>query len=389
MKKIAFITESVYPYFFGGQEKMIYDYATMLSQHNAVKVVTMKQWDGASTMIKDGVTYAGICPRLAIYKKNGKRNTLSSLWLGIKTFFWVLRSREDILLINVFPYFPLLFARLALFFKTKKPIIIGSWAEYWGKGYWQKYYPYHWWMGVFLERMSYGACDHILAISHFTKEKIAHAFPDGKKDIAILPPAYIDAEAINSVPAQEKKYDMIYYGRIIAHKRVEHIVHIVEQFVSQHISVRALIIGNGPDKERISDMIKTKKLEDHIDLEDFVEDYATLITRIKSSKVMIQPSEREGFGITVAEANTCGLPVFVIAYPDNASAELVKNGVNGYVCADEDDLYQKVRDVLCSADSQEQLTALSGGAVKEAEQYTLQVMQKKITTFFTQEKFIT
>ena len=389
MKKIAFITESVYPYFFGGQEKMIYDYATILAQDHSIKIVTMKQWDGSSTMVKEGVSYVGICARLPIYKKNGKRNSIASLWLGIKTFFWVLCCDEDILFINVFPYFPLIFARMAIFFKKKKPVIIGGWAEYWGKEYWKKYYPCHWWMGVFLERASYAVIDHIVVISQFTRNKIVRAFGTGTKKMTILAPAYIKTNIINSVSVHEKKYDIIYYGRIIAHKHVEHIVNVVEKSLLQGTPLRALIIGDGPDKKHITDMIAIKKIEKNIDLMDFIDDYAELITQIKSAKVMIQPSEREGFGITVVEANACGLPVFVISYPDNASAELVKDGVNGYVCVDEHDLYQKVYDVLCDSNSHERLTTLVRGAITESEPYAFGSMQKKIVAFFTQEKFNT
>ncbi len=387
MKKIAFITESVYPYFYGGQEKMIYDYATIVAQENVVKIITMTQWDGATTMIKDDITYVGICAKLPIYKKNNKRNSMVSLWFGITTFFWVLRCDEDILFINVFPYFPLIFARVAVFFKKKKPVIIGNWAEYWGKDYWKKYYPYYWWLGVFLEKLSYMAVDHILAISYFTQKKIVHAFGSTAKKITILPPTYIDAETINSVPLQEKKYDIIYYGRIIAHKHVEHIVEVVEKSLSLDTPLRALIIGDGPDRGRISDLITIKKLHENIDLIDFVDDYVALITHIKSAKVMIQPSEREGFGITVVEANACGLPVFVIAYPDNASAELVKNDINGFVCTDVHDLSDKVYDVLYGANAQVQLATLVRGALAESELYARGPMQKKISAFFTQEKF--
>lgn len=381
MKRIAFITESVYPYFVGGQEKRIYEYAHALAADNRVKIVSMKQWEGECVMIKDDVEYVGICSRLAIYKKDGKRNVPASVWLGIKTFFWVLRSDEDILDIDIFPYFPLIFARLAVFFKRKKPIIIGYWAEYWGKTYWEKYYPHYWWLGVFLEKISYAACDQIIANSYFTKEKIMHAFVDGTKDVFVLPPTCIDTTMINSVPAQEKKYDIIYYGRIIAHKHVEHIVDAVAQLVSHGTPVRALIVGDGPDKVNIIQRIAEKKMEQYIDLIEFVKKYEDLIATVKSAKVMVQPSEREGFGITVAEANACGLPVFLLNYPDNASVEIVAHEYNGFVCNDVNDLYKKLDSVLKKG-SHFALDNLSINATKVAQEYSMESMKKYIIAYY-------
>ena len=46
---------------------------------------------------------------------------------------------------------------------------------------------------------------------------------------------------------------------------------------------------------------------------------------------LVQPSEREGYGIVVVEAAAHGTPVIVAAGPDNAAVELIDPGVNGFV----------------------------------------------------------
>ena len=46
---------------------------------------------------------------------------------------------------------------------------------------------------------------------------------------------------------------------------------------------------------------------------------------------MVLPSRREGYGMVVIEAAALGTPSVVVADPDNAAADLVIEGENGYV----------------------------------------------------------
>ena len=46
---------------------------------------------------------------------------------------------------------------------------------------------------------------------------------------------------------------------------------------------------------------------------------------------MVLPSRREGYGMVVVEAAALGTPSVVVADPDNAAADLVSEGENGYV----------------------------------------------------------
>jgi glycosyltransferase involved in cell wall biosynthesis len=46
---------------------------------------------------------------------------------------------------------------------------------------------------------------------------------------------------------------------------------------------------------------------------------------------MVLPSRREGYGMIVIEAAALGTPSIVVADPDNAAADLVLDGENGYV----------------------------------------------------------
>ena len=382
MRKIAFITDKIYPYFVGGQEKRIFEYSKILrdSDQFDILVVSMKWWQNSASFVKN-INYIDICPKLQIYKKNGKRNILSSIRFGVSTFFYVLKSDNDILDIEIFPYFPVLFARSAIFFKKKKPVVVGYWAEYWGKEHWREYYKSFWVFGILLEKLSFLACDQIIANSHFTQDKIQEAFGKNKKSIVIIPPVSIDIDEINKVPDNNKEYDIIYYGRIIEHKHVEHVVNVVEKIVNTNHNFKALIIGNGPDEERIKKQIISKSLSKNIIIIDFVREYKNLIKYIKSTKIMIQPSEREGFGITVVEANACGLPVLTINYANNAAKELIEDNVNGFICDNFDDVVIRVQKMVKN-NYQKQLHILSNNSKYISKKYNRGVLEQKIIQYY-------
>jgi len=64
---------------------------------------------------------------------------------------------------------------------------------------------------------------------------------------------------------------------------------------------------------------------------------------MKSSKVFVLPSTREGFGIVALEANACGLPVVTVNHKMNAACDFIANGETGFICAlSEVDIAEKI-----------------------------------------------
>jgi glycosyltransferase involved in cell wall biosynthesis len=53
---------------------------------------------------------------------------------------------------------------------------------------------------------------------------------------------------------------------------------------------------------------------------------------MKSAKVFVFPSAREGFGIAVLEALACGLPVVTTSAPDNLAQHLVARSSRSIIC---------------------------------------------------------
>ena len=135
-------------------------------------------------------------------------------------------------------------------------------------------------------------------------------------------------------------------GRLIQEKHIDLLIEATRLLIPQFPQLKVLIIGNGPEQERIETLVRVHDLGDHIALKSFCEDHTDLIGFFKSSKVFVLPSTREGFGITALEALACGLPVVTIDHPANAVRDLImeKNGFLSTLSAE--DLAGKIFEAL-------------------------------------------
>lgn len=75
-------------------------------------------------------------------------------------------------------------------------------------------------------------------------------------------------------------------------------------------------------RERLTGFAGERGLLDNIRFSGFM-DYDEVIAHIKSSKVFVLPSSREGFGMVVIEAFACGVPVVTVKSQKNAASLLI------------------------------------------------------------------
>jgi L-malate glycosyltransferase len=67
---------------------------------------------------------------------------------------------------------------------------------------------------------------------------------------------------------------------------------------------------------------------------------------MKSSRVFVLPSTREGFGISALEALATGLPIVTVDHPKNASRAFVGDGCGALAALDAHDVAEKIQEVL-------------------------------------------
>ncbi len=152
--------------------------------------------------------------------------------------------------------------------------------------------------------------DYFVANSRYVANRIWKIYR--RQAHVIYPP--VDVERFDVQPNKEDYY--ITVSRLVPYKRVDIIVEAFNLMRNRKL----IVVGNGPDKERI-----TKKAGRNVEVLGYVS-FEKLKHLMERAKGLVFASE-EDFGIVPVEAQACGTPV--IAYGKGGVRESVIEGETG------------------------------------------------------------
>jgi glycosyltransferase involved in cell wall biosynthesis len=138
-------------------------------------------------------------------------------------------------------------------------------------------------------------------------------------------------EIAGVAPAAEE-LDVLYVGRLIDEKRVDLLLDALARLAQSLPGIRCGIVGDGPERIKLERCAAQLGVAGRITFFGVVPD-ATVFALMKAAKVLVQPSEREGFGMTVAEAQACGAVPIVVRGAFTAAPDLIRDGDDGLVVA--------------------------------------------------------
>lgn len=104
---------------------------------------------------------------------------------------------------------------------------------------------------------------------------------------------------------------IVVVGRLVPHKRVEHVLRAAAVLRRRHPGLRISVVGDGWWSGRLRRVAQTLGVEDVVTFRGFV-DEKTKHEILESAWVLALPSLKEGWGIVVMEAATHGVPA--VAY---------------------------------------------------------------------------
>ncbi|MEE1737641.1 glycosyltransferase [Streptomyces sp. BE147] len=114
-------------------------------------------------------------------------------------------------------------------------------------------------------------------------------------------------------------------GRLVPEKRYDVLVQAFAQVVEHHPDWQLRIFGTGPEYGQLRGLVAELDLYNHVFL---MMEEPRLEARWAAAAIAAGTSDRESFGLSLAEAMRCGLPVVSTACP-GGPPEIVRDGING------------------------------------------------------------
>jgi glycosyltransferase involved in cell wall biosynthesis len=324
-RRICFVSDGVYPFNKGGKERRLWEITRRLERDGIdVHIYTMNWWAGEKLLNLDGVWLHAICKRRSLYQGE-RRSIVQALIFGLATLKLIV-FRFDVLDVDHMPYFPIFAARVVCALRRKR--MVATWHEVWGAEYWRSYLGRLAPISALVERLAARAPHAIIAVSRQTSTRLVDEL--GVKAPVRTIELGVDLAAIRTEEKSELQSDVLFAGRLLAHKNVDLLLRAVALMKEDRPLLRCRIVGEGPERSRLESLSIELGLERNVIFHDFFPGSA-IYGIMKSATVFALPSVREGFGVVVLEANSCGLPVVTANHPDNAARHLIIEGQNGFL----------------------------------------------------------
>ncbi|MEI8339499.1 MAG: glycosyltransferase family 4 protein [bacterium] len=176
--------------------------------------------------------------------------------------------------------------------------------------------------------------DKIIVPSEYLK-KIVSNWGIDKNKIKVIYNAFEDKTKLDCIDREILKKDlkiegqiMLSVGRLVPWKGFDTLIIIMKELVKVFPNLKLLIAGDGPDKEKLDELIVENVLADHIKLLGRV-DHSILLKYLRAASVFVLNTSYEGFSHQLLETMAVGTPIVTTDVGGNP--ELIKNGKDGFL----------------------------------------------------------
>ena len=138
---------------------------------------------------------------------------------------------------------------------------------------------------------------------------------------------------------------IIHLGRLRRYKSVDVVVRAIPKIREVFPNVSLQIIGDGPDEDRLRKMVGKLGIEGSVNFMGY-RPREEIVDELYRTHLFLNPSPKEGWGLTVIEANECGVPVVASRRP--GLQDSVRDGETGLLAeyGDPDDFAAKALTLL-------------------------------------------
>ena len=358
--RILLFYDCIYPESVGGVEHRNHELARTLAARG--HRVTLAGFSAGPSQPYDGVEVLPVAPPGRLYVESGKRSTSEALRLA-RAAARIDLSRFDVVEAANIPYahLPVLALRCR---RRGKPLVV-TWHEHWGR-YWARYLGWKWPVYAAVERLTVPLGTRAVAVSRLTAGRVearrgeeVRVIPNG------IPLARIRESSATAEPGSGPP--LVYAGRLLQEKRLDLLLEAIARLAPRRPGPLLAIFGDGPDRERLTALAGRLGLGEAVIFYGYLRTNVEVWQRLGASRIAVQPSSREGFGLFPLEAMAAGLPVVYCESSESALGELVEPGVHGVCTAPDPEALATALDRLLADEAE--VRRLAGNARRHAERF--------------------
>jgi len=165
-----------------------------------------------------------------------------------------------------------------------------------------------------------------------------------EKKLKYIPAFYIDFDIFKPLNLN-KKYDLVFSGRLVKNKGIMLLLSAIKKSKIQNPNIKLIIVGEGPLKPRIEKYIRKNNLRDNIRFSGWLPTTEDVAKIYSQSKIMVMPSFNEGGPRVNLEAMACRVPVVTTRV--GIMLDIIRDGENGlFIDWDAKNIAEKVNLLL-------------------------------------------
>lgn len=200
--------------------------------------------------------------------------------------------------------------------------------------------------------------------------------------INLIPAIYLDLDIFKPMNL-EKKYDLIFVGRLEKNKGIDLLLKAVKLLITDYrLPVKCLIVGEGKLRKRWELEIRDCKLQDNVFFYGWARDSKEIAILLNQSKILVMTSYNEGGPRVVLESIACEVPI--LATPVGIVADIIKDGQFGRIINwDAEDIAKKTNTLLEDESEYQKYSQTDAGIINQFEKKSAiknyaEVLQKLI-----------
>ncbi len=196
------------------------------------------------------------------------------------------------------------------------------------------------WLNLVIERRIIEASDRVITVSEFSKRQLVEALQIRGDHVETVPNGVDEKFAPQAKDADLTRRHglgagpvVLFLGGLKPRKNLFFLLDVWREVASLRRDATLLIAGDGPLEGALRQRAAALGPAARVVFSGRVSE-AAKVAYYNLADLLVFPSSLEGFGFSVAEAMSCGLPVVVS--DQGALPELVADGKGGFVCRDGD-----------------------------------------------------